>query len=158
MFSLSNPLNCPNLVIWVKKKSGTSIIARFGDNSDSMILKFLKFLTKLLAHFSRNSGVCIKVLQKLKGFLSKHFDKDTAYDGKFEWLALYKCTETFMSKVQTRANVWWQKNASVNLLEVFVFSWIFALDNGSRGRLCLSAHSPPKNTNSAATTQCTNNW
>ena len=51
-----------------------------------------------------------------------------------------------------------KKNASVNLLEVFVFSWIFALDNGSRGRLCLSAHSPPKNTNSAATTQCTNNW
>ena len=43
-------------MIWVKKKSGTSIIARFGDNSDSMILKFLKFLNKLLAHFSRNSG------------------------------------------------------------------------------------------------------
>ena len=31
-----------------EKKSGTSIIARFGDNSDSTILKFLKFLTKLL--------------------------------------------------------------------------------------------------------------
>ena len=30
------------------KKSGTNIIARFGDNSDSTILKFLKFLTKLL--------------------------------------------------------------------------------------------------------------
>ena len=32
----------------VKKKSRTSIIARFGDNSDSTILKFFKFLTKLL--------------------------------------------------------------------------------------------------------------
>ena len=25
------------------------------------------------------------------------------------------------------------------------FSWLFALDNGSRGRLCWSAHSPTKN-------------
>ena len=32
----------------VKKKSGTRIIARFSDNSDSTILKFLKFLTTLL--------------------------------------------------------------------------------------------------------------
>ena len=31
-----------------EKKSGTSIIARFGDNSDSTILKFWKFLAKLL--------------------------------------------------------------------------------------------------------------
>ena len=39
----------------------------------------------------------------------KHFDKDTAYDSKFEWLALYKCPETILSKLQTRANVRWQK-------------------------------------------------
>ena len=32
----------------VKKKSGTHIIARFSDNYDSTILKFLKYLTKLL--------------------------------------------------------------------------------------------------------------
>ena len=45
----------------VKKKSGTSIIARFGDNSDSTILKFLKFLTKLLGQAIPYSAAIIKV-------------------------------------------------------------------------------------------------
>ena len=31
-------------------------------------------------------------------FLRKHFDKDTAYDGKFECLALYKCPETVKNR------------------------------------------------------------
>ena len=45
----------------VKKKSGTSIIARFCDNSDSTILKFLKFLTKLLDQAIPYSAAIIKV-------------------------------------------------------------------------------------------------
>ena len=38
-----------------------SIIARFGDNSYSRILKFLKFLTKLLSQAIQNSTAIIKV-------------------------------------------------------------------------------------------------
>ena len=45
----------------LKKKSGTSIIARFGDNSDSTILKFLKFLTKLLGQAIPYSAAIIEV-------------------------------------------------------------------------------------------------
>ncbi|CAH3182364.1 unnamed protein product, partial [Porites lobata] len=44
----------------VEKKSGTSIIARFGDNSDSTILKFLKFLTKLLGQAIPYSAAIIE--------------------------------------------------------------------------------------------------
>ena len=45
----------------VKKKFGTSIIARFYDNSNSTILKFLKFLTKLLGQAIPYSTAIIKV-------------------------------------------------------------------------------------------------
>ena len=44
-----------------KKKSGTSIIARFGENSGSTILKFLKFLTKLMCQAMPYSVAIIEV-------------------------------------------------------------------------------------------------
>ena len=44
-----------------EKKSGTSIIAGFGDNSDSTILKFSKFLTKLLGQAIPCSAAIIEV-------------------------------------------------------------------------------------------------
>ena len=45
----------------VKKKSKTSIMARFGDNSDSTILKALKFLNKLLGQAIPYSAAIIEV-------------------------------------------------------------------------------------------------
>ena len=57
-----------------KKKSGTSIMARFGDNSDSTILKFLKFLTKLLGQAIPYSAAIIKVWL------------DKTFDSRLEWL------------------------------------------------------------------------
>ena len=59
MFSPSNRLIVPTKR--VKKKSGTNIIARFDDNSDSTILKFLKFLTKLLGQAIPYSAAIIDV-------------------------------------------------------------------------------------------------
>ena len=50
----------------LKKISGTRIIARFSDNSDSTILRCLKFLTKLLGHAIPYSAAIIEVwLDKL---------------------------------------------------------------------------------------------
>ena len=45
----------------IKEKSGTTIMATFGDNSFSTILKFLKFLTKLLGHAMPYSAAIIEV-------------------------------------------------------------------------------------------------